>query len=1372
MKFLLLLVISAVCYSNGLAAPGDLDPFFGSAGVVKTSITTGIDRVRDVALQKDGAIVVAGETLTFPGGDFAVARYTSGGVLDPAFGVVTTDFAGGLDAGSSVAVQSDGKVIVAGHAETGTGDNFAVARYTSAGTLDLTFGVGGKVMTAVGTNSRALGVALQSDGKIVVAGWSEGGPDRDLALVRYHTDGTLDATFNSTGIVTANFFGADQAASVAVQDDGLIVVTGNASLQIVVARFTSVGGLDPGFGGGAGFMLRSIGTSAAARDLTLQRDGKILVSGQRVVPGSDFFVARYDNDGTVDSTFGGGGGFVATDLGSFDSADGVAVSADGRIFATGFTDNGSNFDIGLVRYTSGGVLDAGFGSGGIVITQPSGLDDQGGAVAVQSDGRVVVAGYSAATLSDYDFAVLRYQGLAAGDLDPLDAAVAGADVYAAVPQPDGKVIIAGEFTSVRGVTRNNIARLNADGTLDATFDPNVNGLVACLAVQEDGKVLLGGNFTTLQPNGAPSPIARSRVARVNADGTLDAAFDPKPDSGVTAIVVQPDGRVLLGGEFTTLQPNGATAPTARLGIARVNRDGTLDTLFDPRASNVTGIALQADGRIVFSGAFTSVQPNGAPTPTPRSYIARVNSDGALDSAFDPGANDVVLGMAVQADGRILLAGDFTTLQPNGAPSSTPRNFIARVNADGTLDTGFDPNAGARVASVAIQADARIVIGGSFLTLQPNGAASPTTRNHIARLNADGSLDPAFDPNADSRIFGVTLQGDGRMLLGGVFSLLQPNGAPLMPRTFFARVFNDPFGQTLAASDATQVRWTRSGAAPEVTHVTFEVSIDDGATWQLLGPGSRLGTTPDWQLTGITLPTTGLLRARGRAPGGFANGSSGLVEQVAKFGAITRTLLSTGDSTVAPDVPGRVQFAGFANPDLTTARGSIITAAGRRLNAVFGNDGAVLLRAEQVVPVDPAGGADVAAIARFRAPIGDAAVVTLKRENDVTAANDQVLFTGLMTGEPQAIVREGQAIPNAPDDQLGSFISVDGNGPVTFFLGTLKGRMAGGRLAVAVFAAGPPPVGFRMLVRKGQLVGTRTVRTVATLVGQARTLAEGRWRGGALSLGVRLTFTDGTQALYLIPATAVDPDDWLLIAQSGDDAAPALAGAKLRSFRLPAYAPDATVFDSLLRLGEGGITRRNNRAIFDAQGIAAGGPPTLRLLAQLAGPAPAQSNFQRFLNVLAGLGRASTVVSTNASRETVFDAGQDGQLRSIARRGENAPGGGRFDRFVSVAKPDGTGYGALVSALLRISGRDGVTARNRAALYAVDSSGNLRRILRAGDLVESAGPGSVRKSVRTFVALKPAPGSVGAARGYDAAGRVAALVQFPDRSQAVLSIQVP
>ena len=161
---------------------------------------------------------------------------------------------------------------------------------------------------------------------------------------------------------------------------------------------------------------------------------------------------------------------------------------------------------------------------------------------------------------------------APGDLDPLDLNIVGSYVTATAVQPDGKTIIAGSFTSVLGVPRRNIARINADGTLDVGFNPKPYDSVFSLAVQADGKVLLGGFFTTLQPNGAVSATPRQSIARVNGDGTLDTGFDPQANSKVWSVAVQADGKVLLGGQFTTLQPNGAVSATPRQYIARVNGD--------------------------------------------------------------------------------------------------------------------------------------------------------------------------------------------------------------------------------------------------------------------------------------------------------------------------------------------------------------------------------------------------------------------------------------------------------------------------------------------------------------------------------------------------------------------------------------------------------------------------------------------------------------------------------------------------------------------------------------------------------------------------------------------------------------------------------
>ena len=508
---------------------------------------------------------------------------------------------------------------------------------------------------------------------------------------------------------------------------------------------------------------------------------------------------------------------------------------------------------------------------------------------------------------------------APGDLDPLDASVLGTTVYATAVQPDGKTIIAGQFTSVLGQSRNNIARLNADGTLDMGFDPSASSTVYSVGVQADGKVVLGGAFTSLQPNGAGAATTRQYIARVNADGTLDTGFDPNPNSTVFNVAVQADGKVLLCGGFIVLQPNGAASFTMRNYLARVDIDGTLDMGFDPNANNsIFSMALQTDGKVLLCGNFTSLQPNGASEATIRERVARVNADGTLDTSFDPKANSYVFCVAVQADGKVVLGGAFTSLQPNGAGAPTERNSIARMNADGTLDMSFDPNVGGGIGAVhsmAVQADGKVLLGGFFFMVHPNGASSPTARHHIARVNPDGTLDTGFDPKASSHVESMALQADGQVLLGGNFTTLQPNdGATATARNKFARLVNDPATQTLTAPSIAQALWSRSGAGPELTRVTFEQSTDGGTTYTPLAAGTRVGTSANWQFTGLALPASGHLRARGWTAGGVNNGSSGIIEQVAAFSFDTTTLTPTLTTPAANSFINNTVNVSFSLPE--------------------------------------------------------------------------------------------------------------------------------------------------------------------------------------------------------------------------------------------------------------------------------------------------------------------------------------------------------------------------------------------------------------------------------------------------------------------------
>ncbi len=470
-----------------------------------------------------------------------------------------------------------------------------------------------------------------------------------------------------------------------------------------------------------------------------------------------------------------------------------------------------------------------------------------------------------------------------GDVDSLNLGIPigpASAVFCTTIQPDGKIILAGLFSQVLDVARNNIARLNADGTLDTNFDPNANGEVDSVAVQADGKVLLTGFFTSLSPNSGTA-VTRNRIARLNADGSIDTGFNPSADNGVYGLAFQADGKVVINGAFTQLSPNGGAAVT-RNRIARLNMDGTVDSGFNPNAnSTVDSIAFQTDGKMLIGGSFTSLSPNGGPAVS-RIGIARLNTDGTVDGGFTPGVNGVVLSVAVQPNGMVLFGGGFTQLTPSTG-AVLARNGIARLNADGTADTGFDPNANGEVLSMAVQTDGKVLLGGGFTSFKPNGGVS-VSRYCAARLNADGTVDGTFNPNAFGYVFSVAGQADGKVLLGGSFSSLYPNVGTVVSRSSFARLYNDAATQMLSAMGASQVSWQRDGAGPEIQQVSFDLSTNGGATWLPLGAGSRIGSTASWQLTGLSLPSSGSLRARGRTTAGYGNGSTGMIEQVVSFSA--------------------------------------------------------------------------------------------------------------------------------------------------------------------------------------------------------------------------------------------------------------------------------------------------------------------------------------------------------------------------------------------------------------------------------------------------------------------------------------------------------
>lgn len=362
----------------------------------------------------------------------------------------------------------------------------------------------------------------------------------------------------------------------------------------------------------------------------------------------------------------------------------------------------------------------------------------------------------------------------AGSLDPSFDPGAGVDnngsarVSAISLQSDGKVLIGGDFVIVNRIARPRVARLNANGALDLQFDPGVgpNAQVLSVIAQPNDQALIAGAFTEV------AGVARNRIARLDTNGSLDVQFTPNQGANldVDSMALQSDGKVIIGGSFD--QVDGVK----RVSIARLKDNGKLDAVFDPGQganSAVLTIAVQSDGKVLIGGSFSQV--NGVARPG----IARLNSDGSLDSAFTPGTgpNDTVNVVMIQPDGKIVIGGAFTSVQ------GTTRNKVARLTSTGSLDLGFNPGAGANldVLCLAPQTDGKILVAGNFL--QFNGVPC----NSVARLNPDGTLDPGFISGlgTDSSVQSMAIQSDGRVLVGGYISSV--NG---IPRRGIARLLGD------------------------------------------------------------------------------------------------------------------------------------------------------------------------------------------------------------------------------------------------------------------------------------------------------------------------------------------------------------------------------------------------------------------------------------------------------------------------------------------------------------------------------------------------------------------------------------------------------
>ncbi len=419
------------------AADGDLDPTFGTGGQVMTDFNRSTDIAFAVALQPDGKYVVVGTTYTnndYSGEDFAIARYNTDGTLDTTFGrggKVRTDFPGLAAVVSAVVVQPDGKIVVAGGAFpdfTFLGD-FELVRYNPDGSLDTSFGSGGIVTTSFpGQGSYAFALALQSDGKIIAAGTdfvnfsSEDNSNTDFALERYNPDGTPDTTFGNGGQVTTDFDGFnDDVFSILIQADGKLVAVGSAKTpatfyDFAAVRYLANGTIDTTFGV-AGKVRTDFGHADfdQARSAALQPDGKIVAAGTTIFNNGlsePFAVARYNTNGTLDTTFDSDGK-LQINFGSFDqTAYKVLLQPDGKIITVGYPNTeSSDSDFLLARCNTNGSLDTTFGVGGKVRTSFGDLNGGAYGAVLQPDGKIAAVGFQATSTNRFaEFALARYLG--------------------------------------------------------------------------------------------------------------------------------------------------------------------------------------------------------------------------------------------------------------------------------------------------------------------------------------------------------------------------------------------------------------------------------------------------------------------------------------------------------------------------------------------------------------------------------------------------------------------------------------------------------------------------------------------------------------------------------------------------------------------------------------------------------------------------------------------------------------------------------------------------------------------------------------------------------------------------------------------------
>ena len=757
-----------------------------------------------------------------------LVRLDATGALDQAFlqnvGQATNTYVLKAGLNGQYLLGSQGGPITAG----GLGRT-ELLRLNADGTGDASFDAGTGPAAASTTNA-AYGndYAVQPDGKVLAGGrFDLYGGTPAAGLVRLNANGTVDTGFTvGTGANTPTSQGEVQALLVLA--NGQIMAGGyfetfNNQVVNSLVRLSATGSVDA-------TMPVVLQQGAVVNSLTLQPDGKILVTGYFNFSTRSTRLIRLLASGALDPTFTADA--LADNIAYSVGRAPLVLQLDGKILVVGyFSVAGAK---SLARLNADGSRDTSFN-----VTSPPSTDLY--SVGLQPSGRILVSSSNIlnAFNNTQESTLGQYTSTGSFDTAYQPKVQATSSVQAVARQNDGTLLVGGYFTEWSGQPVHRVVHLSATGGLDATFSSQTGvlpGGVNSLVVQPDSRVLLGTSVG---------------VQRLAASGAPDASFSSGLGAAyITKLALQPDSKVLAGGSFTVYQANGTTGPP----LVRLTSTGALDPTFAaaPTATAgtlayVSALLLQPDGRVVAAGLHVNFTTSG----NTNFYVARYESTGAQDASFAPQVAtggtayySTIYALDRQADGKLLVGGDFTQL------GATTRPGFARLTTTGSVDATFVPSSqfSGIVDAVAVQPNGRVLLGGQFT---PAGSSAGA---NFTRVLTTGQPDASFTPTATPQgpVYVLLVHPDGAIVLAGNFTTINN-----LPQLAIARV-TAPNVLAVAAPAATAARL---GAWPVPAHELLHVAPDPTAQPQLAelldAMGRPVRRQPLAGATEVALPTAGL-----------------------------------------------------------------------------------------------------------------------------------------------------------------------------------------------------------------------------------------------------------------------------------------------------------------------------------------------------------------------------------------------------------------------------------------------------------------------------------------------------------------------------------